>query len=330
MLVVAIDLDPPLGERVDLLRDRHDVLVVGQHDHALRRGRLDRLEDLRGRRVHRLATGDDDLHTETRQQPTDTVAHTDRDDRGLDRRRQPPRSRRHRSRPSRARAPPARTDRSTRIWCGRPGLDPGLHCRADVVGVHVAVPDAFAADDDDRVAERSPRVLEGRDRRVGRVEEVHHLVAQARNVVTAQMRLDREWRLPDRGFGYRASVDDLEERREQQRESLAARVDDSGLAQHGQQVGSARDRGVGRVERVREQGDEVRFGQRLDRLGRLADDGEDRALDRPQHRLVGRVGRAPHRRGELRRPERRRAASTPRRRPAGSATGSRPSCLGRP
>ena len=39
---------------------------------------------------------------------------------------------------------------------GTPGDDAGLDGGADVVGVHVAVPDAVAADDDDRVAERAP------------------------------------------------------------------------------------------------------------------------------------------------------------------------------
>ena len=38
--------------------------------------------------------------------------------------------------------------------------DAGLDGAADVVGVHVAVPQAVAPDDDDRVAERGPRVLE--------------------------------------------------------------------------------------------------------------------------------------------------------------------------
>ena len=53
---------------------------------------LDRFEDLRGRRVHRLAAGDHVLHAEAREQAADAVADTDRDDRGRDRRarRSPP------------------------------------------------------------------------------------------------------------------------------------------------------------------------------------------------------------------------------------------------
>ena len=39
----------------------------------------------------------------------------------------------------------------------RADRDAGLDRGPDVVGVHVAVPDAVAADDDDRVAERVPR-----------------------------------------------------------------------------------------------------------------------------------------------------------------------------
>src|SRR3954468_13405514 len=49
---------------------------------------------------------------------------------------------------------------------------------ADVVGVHVAVPQAVTAHHDDRVAEITPRRLEPVDRGVGRVEEEHHLVAE--------------------------------------------------------------------------------------------------------------------------------------------------------
>ena len=45
----------------------------------------------------------------------------------------------------------------TRMSRGPPGDDAGLDGGADVVGVHVAVPDAVAADDDDRVAEIAPR-----------------------------------------------------------------------------------------------------------------------------------------------------------------------------
>ena len=54
---------------------------------------------------------------------------------------------------------------------------------ADVVGVDVAVPDAVAADDHDRVADARPHVLERGDGLVRRLEEVHDLVAQVADVV---------------------------------------------------------------------------------------------------------------------------------------------------
>jgi hypothetical protein len=56
------------------------------------------------------------------------------------------------------------------------GFDAGFDRGADVVGVHVAIPHAVPADDDDGVAERRPGVLEGGNRRVLRFEEVHDLV----------------------------------------------------------------------------------------------------------------------------------------------------------
>ena len=62
---------------------------------------------------------------------------------------------------------------------GPAGLEGGLDGGTDVVGVDVAVPQAVAADDDDRVAEPGPHLAERRDGLVGRLEEVHDLVAQA-------------------------------------------------------------------------------------------------------------------------------------------------------
>ena len=68
--------------------------------------------------------------------------------------------------------------------------------------------------------------------------------------------------------------------------------------------------GAGRLEHGDEVGPAV--GGRDRRLRRLAHDGEDRALDRPHHRLVGRRGRGRQRGGRARRRRRRRAR--PRRR----------------
>ena len=123
------------------------------------------------------------------------------------------------------------------------GLDAGLDGAADVVGVHVAVPEAVAADDHDRVAERGPRLLERVDGRVVGVEQVHHLVAQRRRCRSpCEVRLDGHRRGADGRLGDRAAVDHLEERVEQQREAAAAGVDDARLAEHRQQVGRVRDR----------------------------------------------------------------------------------------
>ena len=61
---VGTTVDRAIGELGHLARHGHDVLVVGQHDHAVGRAPLDRFEDLRGRRVHRLPTGHDLLHAE--------------------------------------------------------------------------------------------------------------------------------------------------------------------------------------------------------------------------------------------------------------------------
>ena len=65
---------------------------------------------------------------------------------------------------------------------GPAGVEGGLDRGADVVGVDVAVPQAVASDDHDRVADAGPDVLEGRERVVGRLEEVHDLVAQVRQL----------------------------------------------------------------------------------------------------------------------------------------------------
>ena len=58
-------------------------------------------------------------------------------------------------------------------------VEGGLDGGADVVGVDVAVPDPVAADDDDRVADLPPALLEVLDAVVGEVAEEHHLVSIA-------------------------------------------------------------------------------------------------------------------------------------------------------
>ena len=179
-------------------------LLFGSTTTDVRRAPLDRLEDLRGRRVHRLAAGHDLVHAEAHEQPPDALADPDRDDRGLDLAAGRPSPARSRRTCRRAPASCSRTHCSsstcssrsvTRSWRGRPGFDAGFDRATDVVGVDVAVPEPVATDDDDRVAERGPRLLERVDRRVLGFEQVHHLVPQRREVAAGEVRLDRDRRV---------------------------------------------------------------------------------------------------------------------------------------
>jgi hypothetical protein len=122
---------------------------------------------------------------------------------------------------------------------------------ADVVGVDVAVPQAVAADDDDRVADRSPPLLEGLDARRRQVEEVHDLVALLAHVelsvdVGVAVRDGRELLLGETTlvgrFGQRLAVDDVERRVEEQEIAGATGVDDACVLQHRQQIGRAVER----------------------------------------------------------------------------------------
>ena len=98
-------------------------------------------------------------------------------------------------------------------------------------------------------------------------------------------------------------------------EAEAARVDDAGLAQHGQEVRPAPDGLLPGVERALEhlgdqrvlalgarRGAEPRLGHvgelGGDAVGHLAHDGEDRALGRLADGVVGAVGGAGHRRAD--------------------------------
>src|SRR5690606_2629776 len=180
--------DPHRAARVgvDLLGDRDDVPVVGQDDDLLGRHRLDGGQQVGRRRVHRLAAGDDALHAEAVEDALDAVAGGDGDDRGGDRlgdvrrdlddvlRRGLPH-------------PPLLLDLLHEVGDadlpGAPAVDARLDGRPDVVGVDVAVPDAVAAHDDDRVADAGPHVLEPGDGLVRRLQQVHDLVAQVGDAV---------------------------------------------------------------------------------------------------------------------------------------------------
>ena len=201
---------------------------------------------------------------------------------------------------------------------GTPAVDGRLDGRADVVGVDVAVPQPVAADDDDRVADPGPHVLEGGDRLVGRLEEVHDLVAQVghapRAVGVAGRGVGRHHRgrqvavelaPTDLGLGHRTAVDHREGRVDEQEQARAAGVDHARLGQHGQQLGRAGQRvgpgGASAVEHAHQRVTPLGGGGGTRR--RLADHREDGALDRTHHRAVGRVaggdqggGHGPHRR----------------------------------
>ena len=116
-------------------------------------------------------------------------------------------------------------------------------------GVHVTVPETVAAHDDDRVADRSPAVLELVDPLVGQVEEVHHLVALLADVERPVLRMavrDRREGLADDavlvalvGLGDRFAGHHVQRGVEQQQETGTAGVDDTRLLQHRELFGRA-------------------------------------------------------------------------------------------
>ena len=184
---------------------------------------------------------------------------------------------------------------------GTTGDDAGLDGGADVVRVHVAVPDPVAADDDDRVAEVTPGLLELRDRVVGRVEEVHDLVAQLGDVVASRRRHGGAPRPRPAWTPLRARARGVRHTTLRQASSSSSKPrppasTTPGIAEHRQEVGGAGDGGARRVrgpfEHVAE-GCLAARGRLLDGLGREPHHGEDRPLDRAEHRLVGGVGGAP-------------------------------------
>jgi hypothetical protein len=81
-------------------------------------------------------------------------------------------------------------------------------------------------------------------------------------------------------------------------EAGAARVDDAGLAQPGEQLGRARERLLGAGEDRVDRGLERAARHLLGGLGHLAYDGQDRALDRLAHAAIGDVARAAEGAGE--------------------------------
>ena len=175
----------------------------------------------------------------------------------------------------------------------------------------VAGPEAVAADDDDRVADRAPPRLEVLDVLVEEIEEVHHLVALLADVELAVVGVtvrDRFEGRADRtggavvlfGFGQRLAVDHVQDRIEQQEVAGAARIDHAGLLQHRELLRCSGERlttGVAcRSGHVGERADVRRIGRRL---GAHPGDGQDRPLDRVPNRLVGAGGRRRQRTSQL-------------------------------
>ncbi len=170
-------------QRIDLLGDRDDVLVVRQDHDLVGVDVLDGVEQFGRRRVQRLPAGHDALHAEVGEQLGQPVAAAHRHHRG-----------RH---PRQAGAGPRghvlARHRSLAVGVllgdlleqiGHADLlrttveiERDLDGGADVVGVDVTVPEAVTADHDDRVADLAPPVLERVDAIVDEVEEVHDLVA---------------------------------------------------------------------------------------------------------------------------------------------------------
>ena len=205
------DVNRDLGEARRLARREDDVVVVRQHD-GLRRARaLDRLEQLLGRRVHRLAAVDDPGRAHALEEPAVALAGDDRDDRR-------PRDRRR----------PGCESRSSR-WavCScmfaistRSMTPSAVPARSAAPGSSVwtwALSAARVADDEQRVAERRELALESlafeplalddeaRAVAVARSLLVHGVRARAARLDGLGERLAREVR--------RDSADDLDEAR---------------------------------------------------------------------------------------------------------------------
>ena len=172
-----------------------------------------------------------------------------------------------------------------------------------VVDVDLERP-GIACDEDglaDRLEVVADRIEIERLARV-RLEQVHRLVAEALvGVGDQRRRLGSRPRPAGRGSG-RGPPEEMKQRAlEQPVDALAARVDDAGLAQDREQGRRPRDRLLGRLDGRAQDGLDVVGPLRGDdrRLGRFADDRQDRALDRLRDRAVGRL-RAPRERvGEI-------------------------------
>ena len=103
-------------------------------------------------------------------------------------------------------------------------------------------------------------------------------------------------RLDARRVGQRVAGHDVAERVEEQAQPCAARIDDTGLGEHGELLGRAIECYAGCVARPADECRQVRCT--LCTLGRRSRDAEDRALDGPDHRLARHAISARERVGE--------------------------------
>ena len=133
---------------------------------------------------------------------------------------------------------------------------------------------------------------------VGRLEEVHDLVAQVGDVAVlaalgvARERLGEHRALDLGGLGHGATVGDVEQHVEQEQEAGAAGVDHAGLLEHREHLGvrSSASAPWARAASSTATRSPPSSARGDGRLRRLAHDGEDRALHRAHHRVVGRRG----------------------------------------
>ena len=127
-----------------------------------------------------------------------------------------------------------------------------------------------------------------------RLEQEHRLVAEALVGVGDERRRPCGAGVGAIAGGARRRLPDQVEQRalEEPVQALAAGVDDAGLAQDREQARRPGDRLLGGVDRGRQHGLDVvvALGRDDRRVGRLADDGQDRALDRLGDRPVGGPG----------------------------------------
>ena len=149
---------------------------------------------------------------------------------------------------------------------------------------------------------------------VDEVEEVHHLIpllADVELAVNSRRTVGNRRELlvgePDRivvvgiGLGQRSTVDHVQCCIEEEQVAGPAGVDHAGVLQHREQLGCVVERTLAGLASSAQGVDERRIVRRrgLGRLGALAYDGEDRALDRLEHGLVGTDRSGAQRLGDL-------------------------------